>query len=222
MRNGRTARAHDSSKDEDMSSVVPACVLELHRKMKAIGRRHDRVVSDLLPAPVAVRALIGYFKERLRVEGSFHRSVRLPRMDPDWYVRYSPSSHFHSLRFEERQRMYAYLLKVLQAHAPTLSRLPNGWRDPNHTAVRGRVWHAPEALAAVGAWWMEVNRESVRPRVTKRERKAFELCAKIKRILSRDAEEINVKRFTKALEWENRMMSKMLREDKKRKEHRGS
>ncbi len=184
------------------SQRTPPYVFECRRLMDKMQRRQDRVVRRYIPATTTVRTLIRYFRGRLRLEKAILRSDTRRKMEVDWYAKYSPSSYMITMDYEARHRVFAFLIMTLREHASKFSRRPDPakWHDPQRQASeRARFWHAPDALKAVGRWWIEVNRESIRPYVTKKERKAFETCAAVWRLLdkNREMKDFGTSRFTR-------------------------
>lgn len=199
---------------------VPGYVLELWRKLERIGRQERWIAHHLLPAPVTVRVLVGYFKARLHFEKQIAREWAGRQEDPKWYVTHSPSSYLAILEFEARQRVYTFLLATLRANAGVISRPPDPdrWKDPaRRIKTRLALARAPAALEAVGAWWIEASRASERPHVTRPQREAFELAARFRRLSLRvltgkhGGPFMNTQRYLKALKWETRRFAKELR-----------
>lgn len=189
-----------------MKCEIPGFVVRCERQIERHRRDHDRIVRRYFPAIPVVHTLIRFFKTRLRIEKALCKTIEVRRMDEEWYVKYSPNSFLGIMECEARFRVYGFLILALKAHAAAFSRRPDPekFSDPRRRAgERGRFWRAPDALKAVGSWWIKANHEAVRPCVTPKERRAFELCAQIYRLSTKNLN-VNIKDFTAYLGWTTR------------------
>jgi hypothetical protein len=186
-------------------------VAEHRERIEKLTRRRRWVARHHLPAPVAVRALIEFFRRALRQEkeaqllGHHNQPSK-----PEWYARYWPGDYLPILTSEARGRVYSYFLMTLRLHSRTLSKPqhPERWRDPSRQSnAYQRLRCAPDALEAVGEWWLGLAPPE-RPWRTREEKKALNLCIRIVRFKEKDLRPrgtllSSMKRMTRALEWEN-------------------
>ncbi len=203
---------------------IPPYVAE-HREMLDRMRRADRfVIRHLLPAPRAVRALIALFKRALRREERDRRILEHGvRSKVEWYATYWPCDYLPILTSEARERAYHYLLLTLKinkraiAHPPDLDRV----RGPRRrSAAHLKLSKAPEALRAVGKWWLDSPDD--RPWANPEEKKAIRLGVRISKLHDRAIRQrgpilAQMERMTRALEWE----TKRLEESRRGTKHRG-
>lgn len=174
----------------------------------------EEAVLRHFPIGSETRTLLAYFRSRLKFEKAVLRSFEARRMDLDWYVKYSPKSYMPIMEYEARHRVYSFLIMALRTHASAFARRPDHrkWNHPKlRYRERNRFTHATDALDAVGVWWIEWNKGRIRPHVTRPQRRAFETCARIHRILARGTRNVHedafTKRFTAYLEWETRRLN---------------
>lgn len=198
--------------DKRRSERVPSYVTESRQIMAKMTRRRDRVVRRYLPATAAVQTLLGYFRGRLKIEKEAFKEDTRRRMDVDWYAKFSPRGYVVNIEYQARMDAYAFLIKTLSVHAPVLgtSSDPEKMKDPKQRhAERRRFWHAPDALAAVGGWWIKANYGPIKPYVTKKERKAIGMCVRVYRLLEKGPPVGTLKfirRFSAYLEWSTKQM----------------
>lgn len=189
----------------------PSYVIDFHRHIRRMTRSAEWIRRHLLPAPKEARTLIDYFETRLRLEKPRLRYTG-KRMDYAWYVKYGSKIYLPLLDYEARQQQYKFLLATLREYKDTICRLPDPARlktANEKSMARMRLCHAQDALEAAGAWWLDANQREIRRHVGGKERKAFELCAKIHRLSDKalkgftDSTMRSMKRFTAALKWES-------------------
>jgi hypothetical protein len=176
--------------------------------------RRRWIVRHLLPAGGAVRTLVKFFRRSIRMERELEKLGGRRRMELEWYAQYSPTDYLSILESEALIRAYSYLLMTLRKHVKLLSEAwrPEHWLNPKR---RFHAWwrhsRAPDALEAVGAWWLEVNRSRC-PRRSRHETKALRLCTRIRRLQEEVIGSLSsgrMERFKAALTW----MSAELKED---------
>lgn len=192
--------------------AVPSYVVEFREKLKRLKRKQRWIIRHFLPAPRAVRTLIQLFKRAIRREKEAQR-IGGGKQKVDWYARYWPIEYLPVMKSEAAVRLYSYFLMTLRMHARTLSRPPHPERlrgAAHQSNAYQRLRCAPDALEAVGKWWLGLDR-SDRPWTSPEERKALRLCARIARFKAKDLEFRGpflgaLKRHTKAMEWETKRL----------------
>lgn len=145
-------------------------------------------------------------------------------MDYAWYVKYGPRSYLPLMEFDARQHAYKFLLATLLSHQKDISQVPDPERckspGAKSNAIRDR-YRAIAALETVGAWWKDANQAEIRPHVSKRERRAFELCAKVIRLSDKALKGLTrtsiraMKRYTAALQWQTKRLGETLKQANK-------
>lgn len=129
--------------------------------------------------------------------------------------RYEPCIYLTHLQVDARCRVYSFLLATLREHAPTLSNPPELRGTRGRYDAESRRFRAAKALQTVGAWWID-ERGARRIPVTRSQRDALDLCARIMRLTrpdfrAPDAASRAMSVSTAALGWENRQWAKELR-----------